>query len=190
MDYLDEQILKTKWELERKKHDTLETGIYVEEELITFTQMTLPNSSINIYLPNQFVIMPTEVKNLKYPSKDAPDFIVTSLDSMVNICFNILPIILEDGGTNMMSSQFRNALKNINPAIIIQNQVQTVTNQGNEMSWFEFKGYTLDGQSYNRIYLIKMHKVTLHGIFNCPIKIQNQWQHIISKIFLSVEEDL
>ena len=32
MDYLDEQILETKWELERKKHDTLETGIYVEED--------------------------------------------------------------------------------------------------------------------------------------------------------------
>ena len=36
MDYYDEQILQSRQEEERQKHTTLETGIYVEDDLITF----------------------------------------------------------------------------------------------------------------------------------------------------------
>ncbi len=86
MEYFDEEILDAKRELERLKHTTLETGIYVEDELLTFTQVTLPSSKIRIYLPEQFIVMPDMVKDMKYPSKNAPDFIVTSLDlSLIHI---------------------------------------------------------------------------------------------------------
>ncbi len=44
MEYFDEEILDAKRELERLKHTTLETGIYVEDELLTFTQVTLPST--------------------------------------------------------------------------------------------------------------------------------------------------
>jgi hypothetical protein len=41
MEYFDEEILEARRELERLKHTTLETGIYVGDELITFTNITL-----------------------------------------------------------------------------------------------------------------------------------------------------
>ena len=37
MEYYNEEILEARWEDERRKHTTLETGIYVEDELITFS---------------------------------------------------------------------------------------------------------------------------------------------------------
>jgi hypothetical protein len=40
MEYFDEEILEARRELERLKHTTLETGIYVGDELITFTNIT------------------------------------------------------------------------------------------------------------------------------------------------------
>lgn len=191
MEYFDEEILEAKRELERMKHTTLETGIYVEDELITFTQVTLPDSKIRIYLPEQFIVMPDMVKNMKYPSKNAPDFIVTSLDSMVNFCFNIFPVLLEEGDTKVMSSQFQNALQNVNPSIKIKNIISDIyTAQGNEMSWFEYKGYALDGQNYNRMYIVRMRKTVLHGIFNCPMRVKEQWSGIVEKCFLSVEEEM
>ncbi|EOS41611.1 hypothetical protein FMM75_21045 [Lachnospiraceae bacterium MD335] len=191
MEYFDEEILDAKRELERLKHTTLETGIYVEDELLTFTQVTLPSSKIRIYLPEQFIVMPDMVKDMKYPSKNAPDFIVTSLDSMVNFCFNIFPVLLEKGDTKVMSSQFQNALQNVNPSIKIKNIISDIfTAQGNEMSWFEYKGYTLDGQNYNRMYIVRMRKTVLHGIFNCPMRVKEQWSGIVEKCFLSVEEEM
>lgn len=191
MEYFDEEILDAKRELERLKHTTLETGIYVEDELITFTQVTLPDSEIRIYLPEQFIVMPDMVKDMKYPSKNAPDFVVTSLDSTVNFCFNIFPVLLEEGDTKVMSSQFQTALHNVNPSINIKNTTSDIfTDQGNEMSWFEYKGYALDGQNYNRMYIVRMRKAVLHGIFNCPMRVKEQWSDIVEKCFLSMEEEM
>lgn len=189
MDYYDEQILQSRQEEERQKHTTLETGIYVEDDLITFQKVTLPDTRIQMFLPEQFIPMPDSVKEVKYPSLNAPDFIVTSLDSTVNFCFNILPETLEEGDTKTMSSQFQNALHNVNPSIRIKERVNnTATAKGNEMSWFDFKGYALDGQTYNRMYIIRMRKNVLHGIFNCPPRVKEEWESIVEQCFNSVEE--
>ena len=191
MEYFDEEILEARRELERLKHTTLETGIYVGDELITFTNITLPQTKIHIYLPEQFIVMPDLVKDMKYPSKDAPDLIITSLDSMVNFGFNILSVSMEEGDTKVMSSQFQNALRNVNPSIKIKKQVNDVTTEhGNEMSWFDFKGYLIDGQNYNRMYLVKMRETVLHGIFNCPMQFKDEWGEIAEKCFMSIEEEL
>ena len=191
MEYFDEEILEARRELERLKHTTLETGIYVGDELITFTNITLPQTKIHIYLPEQFIVMPDLVKDMKYPSKNAPDLIITSLDSMVNFGFNILSVSMEEGDTKAMSSQFQNTLRNVNPSIKIKKQVNDVTTEhGNEMSWFDFKGYLIDGQNYNRMYLVKMRETVLHGIFNCPMQFKDEWGDIAEKCFRSIEEEL
>lgn len=58
MEYFDQELLETKRALERKKYTTLETGMYAGEELITFTETTLPDSTIYLLLPDQFLVMP------------------------------------------------------------------------------------------------------------------------------------
>ena len=177
MEYIDEEILEARRELELMKHNTLETGIYVEDELITFTKIILPDTKISIFLPEQFIVMPDMVKDMKYPSKNAPDLVVTSLDSKVNFGFNILPVLMEAGDTEELSRQFQNAIHNVNPSIRIKNQTSGETmEQGNEMSWFDFKGYTLDELNYNRMYLVRMRKTVLHGVFNCPMRVKEQWE--------------
>lgn len=191
MEYFDEEILDARRELERLEHTTLESGIYVEDELITFSQVTLPDTKISIYLPESFILMPDMVKDMKYPSKNAPDFVITSLDSTVNFGFNILQVLLEEGDTKTMSEQFQNALHNVNPSIKIKNQTSDLTTVGgNELSWFDFKGYALDGQNYNRMYIVRMRKTVLHGIFNCPMQFKDAWNDIVEKCFMSIEEEI
>ena len=189
MNHYDKQILEARQEEERRRYTTLETGIYVDDELITFAQTTLPDTRIQLYLPEQLVTMPDQVRDMKYPSRNAPDFIVTSLDTTVNFGFNVLPVRLEEGDTKVMSIQFQEALQNVNPSIRISECVDnTVTDKGSEMSWFGFKGYALDGQNYNRMYIIRLAKTVLHGIFNCPPRVRDQWEDIVDQCFRSVEE--
>ena len=189
MNHYDKQILEARQEEERRRHTTLATGIYVDDELITFERITLPGTRVRMLLPEYFIPMQETVKNVKYPSRNAPDFIVTSLDTMVNFGFNVLPVRLEEGDTKVMSIQFQEALRNINPSIRISERVDnTVTETGSEMSWFGFKGYVLDGQNYNRMYIIRLAKNVLHGIFNCPPRVRDQWEDIVDQCFRSVEE--
>ena len=182
MKYYDEKILEVRREEERLRHTTLETGIYVEDDLITFRQISLPNIPIRIVLPEQFIPMPGAVKDVKYPSKNAPDFVVTSMDSAVNFGFNLFNKRIEDGDTAVMSRQFRDALRNVNPSIKISKWEDNIkTDNDFEMSWFQFKGYALDGQNFNRMYFIKMKKSVLHGIFNCPMRVKEEWVDIAAK---------
>ncbi len=188
MNHYDKQILEARQE-ERRRHTTLATGIYVDDELITFERITLPGTRVRMLLPEYFIPMQDTVKNVKYPSRNAPDFIVTSLDTTVNFGFNVLPVRLEEGDTKVMSIQFQEALRNINPSIRISERVDnTATETGSEMSWFGFKGYVLDGQNYNRMYIIRLAKTVLHGIFNCPPRVRDQWEDIVDQCFQSVEE--
>lgn len=188
-EYYDEKILEERREEERRMHTTLETGIYVEDNLVTFVQRTLPNAPLKMFLPSQFIPMPKAVKDVKYPSKNAPDLVITSLDSTVNFGFNIFNELIEDGDTKDMSRQFRDALRNINPALRISKwEDNKVTDKGYEMSWFDFKGYALDGQNFNRMYFIKIEKIVLHGIFNCPMKVKEEWLDIAAKCFQTIEE--
>ena len=189
MKYYDEKILEVRREEERLRHTKLETGIYVEDDLITFRQISLPNIPIRIVLPEQFIPMPDAVKDVKYPSKNAPDLVVTSLDSTVNFGFNLFGKRIEEGDTAVMSRQFRDALRNVNPSIKISKWEDNIkTDSACEMSWFQFKGYVLDGQNFNRMYFVKLKKSVLYGIFNCPMRVKEEWAEITEKCFQTVEE--
>lgn len=188
MEYFDEELLEVKRSLERKKYNTFETGMFAGEELIEFTRILIPDTKIFVWLPKSFVPMPREVKSIKYPSVNAPEFIISSLDTLVNIGFTLLPVILENDEIKSLRQQFQTAIININPTIKIQNQKDEKTKQGNDMSWFDFSGYCVDGHSYNRVYLIRMQKQIFHGIFNCMLKDRNNWSEIVSRIFETIEE--
>ena len=51
MNHYDKQILEAQQEEKRRGHRTLETGIYVDDELITFEKITLPDTKIQMFLP-------------------------------------------------------------------------------------------------------------------------------------------
>ena len=188
MDYYDEELLEARREQERKKHTTIETGIYAGDTLVRFVHTTLPNSRIHLPLPENFVVMPETIKQIKYPSKFAPDFIMTSLDSMVNFSFNILAE--KNGDIKAMGNQFQRILVNVNPAINIKNQAEMRTGQGNEMCCFEYNGYLLDGQSYNHVSLVKMQNSVLHCIFSCPASDSGKWKGVLERVIQAIEEDV
>lgn len=188
MEYFDTELLEARRSLERKSHTTLETGIYAGDDLIEFAKAAIPNTNISLWIPRTFVPMPLDIKKLKYPSVNAPEFIQCSLDTLVNIGFSLLPVVMEAGDINGLSQQFETAITNVNPSIKIQNQNEMETSQGNPIMMFDFCGYGLDGQIYNKNFLIQMRKTVFHGIFNCAIQDKNSWEKIADLIFNSVEE--
>lgn len=190
MDYYDEELLEEKRELKRKKHTTIETGMYAGENLITFEWKVLPDTNVRMPLPESFVVLPDEIKRLKFPSNRAPKFIVSSLDSTVNICFRKLLLSVQRGELKKISDQCQTALKNTNPSIRIINQTDMTNAQGLEMSSFEYRGYQIDGQSFNRVYLIALQKNVLYSSFICRIQDKNNWVKIIDAVFMALEENV
>lgn len=188
MDFYDEELLEAKRELERQKHTTIETGMYAGEELITFEWRALPDTNVRIPLPKSFVELPLEIRRLKYPSNKAPKFIMSSLDSTINICFRILSVPVNGGEIKILSRQCQIALENTNPSIKIKNLMNATTSQGREMNRFDYRGYQVDGSSFNRAYFIALEKSVLFGTFICQMRDKDKWMNIIDTIFMTLEE--
>ena len=70
MSYLDEDFLKLKRREKYAKYSTLETGIYIKDELVEFEPRDIPELNINASLPKTFVRMPLSIAKIKYPSAD------------------------------------------------------------------------------------------------------------------------
>jgi len=188
MTYFDEELLETKWQIEKQAHTTVETGIYAGDDLITFENIDIPCTSVSMYLPTSFMVMPEKMKEIKYPSRNGPEFIVCNWNATVSFAFKQLEMKVGRGGTKELALQSQQILKNVNPSIRIRGQGALDTECGHEVYWFEYHGYQIDGQSYNQVYLIKLDQHLLYGTFSCLKEDKPDWGKIAKILFCSVEE--
>ncbi len=189
MEHFDEEILERKWQIERQKHTTIETGMYAGDELILFENINIPHTTINMYLPASFTILPENVREIKYPSRNGPDFIVSNEDTTVSFAFKQLEMQITKGGTKELGLQSQQVLKNLNSGIRIREQRIWETDEGNEAYWYEYNGHQIDGQSYNQVHLIALKQHLLYAAFSCLKEDKSNWKEIAKKLFYTVKED-
>ena len=119
MSYLDEDFLKLKRREKYAKYSTLETGIYIKDELVEFEPRDIPELNINASLPKTFVRMPLSIAKIKYPSETRPQMIFTSLDTTVNFTFSVYPQDVPLDQVKRVAEQMKAMLKKVNPATVL-----------------------------------------------------------------------
>ena len=78
-DYIDEKIIPIKVSNTDESHQSLEEGYYISGRLETFSKEKYFEGLISVYIPNSFINMPDEVKEIKYPTNFRPDIIKANL---------------------------------------------------------------------------------------------------------------
>ena len=74
-DYIDEKIIPIKVSNTDESHQYLEEGYYISGRLETFSKEKYFEGLISVYIPDSFINMPDEVKEIKYPTNFRPDII-------------------------------------------------------------------------------------------------------------------
>lgn len=190
MNYYDQELLLAKKALERESYVTLETGIYVDETLLEFDEIFLEDLRIRLIFPISFVLMPKNIKKIKYPSNEAPTVLMTNLDTTVNFGFNSLHDSLQDKELQELTLKFQSAIKSQNPSIYCEKVKNAETTVGKEMSGFDYVSYSLDGRNFNRMVFIRMEKFVVQGVFNCPDRDKMMWENIADQVFTTIQEDI
>ncbi len=186
MGFPDERIIELRQKEKEKEHTTLETGIYVNRELIEFASEKLFNEQVEILLPTSFIDMPQAVAQVKYPSEYRPPIIKTSLDGTANFTFNLFDIQTEGSdGLEEVTAHFQLVLKQVNPILKIHNYNE-VTCEGQSYRLFSYKSYGLDMQIYNLMCVTPIRDKVLQGSFNCPYEEHEPWKKIAQQVFLSI----
>ena len=89
-EFFDEKILEYRRRARKEKYSTLETGMYIKDELVKFERQKLFHDKLSIMLPTTFVDLPSNLAKIKYSSEQRPQIIKTSLDTTVNWGFSLL----------------------------------------------------------------------------------------------------
>lgn len=186
MEFPDERIIELRQKEKEKAYTTLETGIYVNRELIEFASEKLFNEQMEILLPTSFINMPPAVAKVKYPSEYRPQIIKTSLDGTANFTFNLFDILIEGSdGLEEVAAHFQLVLKQVNPILKIHNYNE-VDCEGQSYRLFSYKSYGLDMQIYNLMCVTQIKDKVLQGSFSCPYEEHELWEEIARQIFLSI----
>lgn len=177
MQYEDEKIIAMRNAEKRKQYDSIETGIYVGDELIRFTECRLFDGRMSIMLPDSFTDMAPEDAKKKYPSENRPQIIMTNPDGTVNFTFNLLDQKIAQDQIIDARVQFRMLIQKVFPANeFFEDGVLEINNKS--LAWFDFKSPGLDSSIYNLMFVTMLDWKMMIGIYNVPYSASRAWSAI------------
>lgn len=189
MEYLDEQLLEVKKQQRKSWHQTLETGFYIQDQLVEFDWVTLEPISLSLMLPTTFVTMPQSMVQVKYQSVNRPQIIKTSLDTSVNFTFSLLPHRVVPNQLRSLTKQLQSIIQRTNPANVFYDIQEEETCGEIPVCWFDYKGYAVDEQIYYMMYVLPWKEdQMLHGTFNCVFHCMDEWKKAARQVILSIKE--
>ena len=185
-EFYDEKILEYRRNARKEKYCSLETGMYIKDELVRFERHELFQKKLSIMLPVTFVSMPPNLAKLKYASEQRPQIIKTSLDTTVNIGFNMLDVNIQDDQIGVLLEQAKEALKRLNPAMPFYDS--KVEGNPIPLGWFEFKSFGIDKNVYNLMFITKIGGKMTQGVFNCIYEDVLEWRDAAHQIIGSIRD--
>lgn len=185
-EFFDEKILEYRRRARKEKYSTLETGMYIKNELIQFENNKLFRKKLSISLPATFVNMPPNLAKLKYASEQRPQIIKTSLDTTVNLGMSMLDVEIPTEMISQLRNQTREALKRLNPSFPFYESGMEIKNV--PLGWFEFKSFGLDSDVYNLMFITRIEGKMVHGIFNCNYKDALEWRDAARQMMYSIKD--
>lgn len=184
-DYLDKDILESRKMIRKSKYNTLQIGIYINDEVVHFTAAKILDERAEAMLPDTFVDMPANLARLKYMSEQRPQIIKTSLDTTVNFTFSLYGIELPEEEIDSTIRQFKYLIQKVNPACVFD---EIVTEKEQGVGWFDFKSFGVDEQIYNIMYVKPIGGRLLHGVFNCMYRDMAEWKDAAIQVIYSVRD--
>lgn len=184
-EFFDEKILEYRKRARKEKYCSLETGMYIKDELVQFERKTLFQDKMSILMPTSFVDLPTNLAKIKYISEQRPQIIKTSLDTTVNLGFSMPDLEIYPEQIETLCKQTKSALERVNPAIVFyEGQIESDLPLG----WFEFKSYGIDSNVYNLMFITIVDKKMLHGIFNCNFDDALEWRDAARQMMCTIKD--
>lgn len=167
------------------RYTSIETGIYVDGELIHFHDTMLFDDELSVSLPVTFKDMEPEEARKKYFSEQRPGIIKTNEDGSVNFCFNMIDRSVTVEQLEAVIQDFYRVLKRFQPMSVC---LDTGSEPGNETpsAWMEFISNALNENIYNVLTIYPVGEKLLMSMFNCPFEKRIDWVNCLSQIRKSV----
>ena len=184
--YYDKQIIPLKVRNSEAESMSLDTGYYIEGRLETFSKEQYFDDLLGIYIPESFIDMPDEIKEIKYPTGFRPEIIKTNLAGDINLSFSLLE---ESGNADVetLVSDFVNILSKAHKGIKFLDSTKLKKEGCLEVYCFDFILPGIDEKIYHMIGMGKADRKIIQTIFNCRESSANTWKKAVTDIFQNIE---
>jgi len=184
--YIDEKIIPIKVSNTDESQQSLEEGYYISGRLETFSREKYFEGLVSAYVPDSFINMPDEVKEIKYPTNFRPDIIKTNLSGDIDLSFSLLTNV-EKIDVEVMAVDFINLLRKSHKGVKL-GDLNYLSKEGfMEIIYFDFTLMGVDERLYHLIAMGEVNEKVLQVTFNCRENDIYKWQRAVMDIVGSIE---
>lgn len=183
--YYDKQIIPLKVRSSEAEAMSLDTGYYIEGRLETFSKEQHFDDLLSIYIPESFIDMPDEIKEIKYPTNFRPEIIKTNLAGDVNISISLIKVS-EDTEVKTLVTDFKNLLSKAHNGIKFLEYNELEKEGCVKMYCFDFIISGIDERIYHKTGLGKIGRETVQVMFNCREPLAWTWKKAVNDILQNI----
>ena len=184
--YYDKQIIPLKVRSSEAEAMSLDTGYYIEGRLETFSKEQYFDNLLSIYIPESFIDMPDEIKEIKYPTNFRPEIIKTNLAGDVNISISLIKVS-EDTEVKTLVTDFKNLLSKAHNGIKFLEYNELEKEGCVKMYCFDFIIPGIDERIYHKTGLGKIGRETVQVMFNCREPLSWTWKKAVNDILQNIK---
>ena len=184
--YYDKQIIPLKVRSSEAESMSLDTGYYIEGRLETFSKEQYFDDLLSIYIPESFIDMPDEIKEIKYPTNFRPEIIKTNLAGDVNLSISLLKVG-EDMEIKTLVTDFKNLLSKAHTGIKFLEYDELEKEGCVKMYCFDFIIPGIDERIYHKTGLGKIGRETVQVMFNCREPLSWTWKKAVNDILQNIK---
>ena len=183
--YYDKQIIPLKVRSSEAEAMSLDTGYYIEGRLETFSKEQYFDKLLSIYIPESFIDMPDEIKEIKYPTNFRPEIIKTNLAGDVNLSISLIKVS-EDTEVKTLVTDFKNLLSKAHTGIRFLEYDELEKEGCVKMYCFDFIIPGIDERIYHKTGLGKICRETVQVMFNCREPLAWTWKKAVNDILQNI----
>ena len=184
--YYDKQIIPLKVRNSEAESKSLDTGYYIEGRLETFSKGQYFDDLLSIYIPESFIDMPKEIREIKYPTYFRPEIIKTNLAGDVNLSISLFKVG-EDMEIKTLVTDFRNLLAKAHNGIKFLEYDEFDNDVFVKMYCFDFIIPGIDERIYHKTGLGKIGRETVQVMFNCREPLAWTWKKAVNDILQNIK---
>ena len=184
--YYDKQIIPLKVRSSEAESMSLDTGYYIEGRLETFSKEQHFDDLLSIYIPESFIDMPDEIKEIKYPNNFRPEIIKTNLVGDVNLSISLLKVS-EDTEVKTLVTDFKNLLSKAHTGIKFLEYDEFENEDCVKMYCFDFIIPGIDERIYHKTGLGKIGRETVQVMFNCREPLSWTWKKAVNDMLQNIK---
>ena len=184
--YYDKQIIPLKVRSSEAESMSLDTGYYIEGRLETFSKEQYFDDLLSIYIPESFIDMPDEIKEIKYPTNFRPEIIKTNLAGDVNLSISLLKVG-EDMEIKTLVTDLKNLLAKAHNGINFLEYDEFDNDGFVKMYCFDFIIPGIDERIYHKTGLGKIGRETVQVMFNCREPLSWTWKKAVNDILQNIK---